>query len=141
MLGILLGQKIVPNNADALKLAAIIVTNILYEFFLMFLLAYAFVEFPRSLWNRSNLDGYLLKIQQKAAADFKHISDAQLTVSLVVSDVLKTKSQLSSYADQTLNHAMEILVAGTFWFDLCIPFTVAVGKKTFMLRLCVFVWS
>lgn len=37
-IGILLGQKVVPNNADALKLAAIIVTNTVYELGLMFLL-------------------------------------------------------------------------------------------------------
>lgn len=111
VLGIILGQHILPAKASALKLTAVIVTNIVYEFFLMFLLAYAFIEFPRSIWAKSNLDAYLLKTQQKAAADFKNISEAQLTVSLVVSDILKTKSSLSGQADPQLLHAMDILTS------------------------------
>jgi len=94
VLGILLGQKIVGSNAEALKLAAIIVTNTVYEAFLMFLIAYALIEYPRSLWAKSNLDNFLLITQTKAASEFKDISDFQLSVSLAVSDVLKTKSQV-----------------------------------------------
>lgn len=37
---------------------------------------------------------YLLAMQQKAAAQFRDISEAQLSVSLAVSDVLKTKAQV-----------------------------------------------
>jgi hypothetical protein len=95
ILGILIGQKVVSSNADALKLAAIIVTNTMYELFLMFLLGYALVEFPRWIWSQSNIDGYLLKTQTKAAQQFKDISEAQLNVSLCVSDVLKTKTAVS----------------------------------------------
>ena len=53
----------------------------------------------------------LLLIQSKAATDFKDISEAQLSISLAVSDVLKTKSQLASYADPQLAEAMDLLVA------------------------------
>jgi hypothetical protein len=112
ILGILIGQKVVTSNVDALKLASVIVTNTLYELFLMFLLGYSLVEYPRSLWNMSDLDAYLLKVQMKAASEFKAISEHQLSVSLVVADVLKTKSQLSNYADPQLAQAMDILVAG-----------------------------
>jgi len=48
------------------------------------------------LWQNSDLEGYLLKIQTKAAYEFKSISDAQLNISLVVADVIKTKEQVKS---------------------------------------------
>jgi AcrR family transcriptional regulator len=85
------------NNADALKLAAIIVTNTVYETFLMFLIAYALIEYPRSIWCQSNLDLYLQQVQNKAAAEFKDISDTKLEVSLVVASVLKTKTQVGFF--------------------------------------------
>ena len=94
VLGILLGENIVGNNADALKLAAIIVTNTVYETLLMFLIAYALIEYPRSIWAQSNLDKYLEQTQNKAAAEFKDIADTKLEVSLVVANVLKTKQQV-----------------------------------------------
>ena len=97
VLGILLGEKIV-NNADALKLAAIIVTNTVYETLLMFLIAYALIEYPRSIWAQSNLDKYLEQTQNKAAAEFKDIADAKLEVSLVVASVLKTKQQVMLFS-------------------------------------------
>ena len=89
VLGIVIGQGIVPANGDALKLAAIIVTNTVYETALMFLIAYALIEFPRSIWDQSNNEKYLLKLQSKAAGQFADISDANLSVSLVVADVSK----------------------------------------------------
>jgi uncharacterized membrane protein YgcG len=111
ILGILIGQKVVPGNVDALKLAAVIVTNTMYELGLMFLLGYSLVEYPRSLWMMSEVRGYLLSTQMKAASEFKAISEHQLSVSLVVADVLKTKAALVNYADPTLIEAMDILVA------------------------------
>lgn len=77
----------------------------------MFLLGYSFVEYPRSIWIQSEVEWHLLQTQQRAAAQFKAITDAQLSVSLAVSDVLKTKAQLSSYADPALAQAMDILMA------------------------------
>ncbi len=97
VLGILIGQKVVPSDASALKLALVIVTNTVYELGLMFLLGYALVEYPRALWSMSKLDFYLLKIQMKAASEFKEISEHQLTVSLVVGDVLKTKAHVRNF--------------------------------------------
>jgi hypothetical protein len=99
ILGILLGQKVVGNSAAALQLAAVIVTNTIYETMLMFLLAYGLVEFPRSLWYKSDVDYYLRRLQMKAASDYKAISDAQLSVSLAVSDVLKTREAVSNVYD------------------------------------------
>ena len=74
----------------------VIVTNTLYETFLMFLLGYGLVQFPKSLWMQSDLDYYLLRTQMRASIDFKSISESQLSVSLVVSDVMKTKAEVSS---------------------------------------------
>lgn len=113
ILGILIGQKVVPANVEALKLAAVIVTNTMYELGLMFLLGYSLVEYPRSLWHMSDVRVYLVRTQMKAASEFKAISEHQLSVSLVVADVLKTKSALVNYADPSLIEAMDILVSGT----------------------------
>ena len=77
-------------------LIQVIVTNTLYETFLMFLLGYGLVQFPKSLWMQSDLDYYLLRTQMRASIDFKSISESQLSVSLVVSDVMKTKAEVSS---------------------------------------------
>ena len=98
ILGILLGQHVVADNSSALLLAAVIVTNTVYETILMFLLGYALIEFPREIWNCSDLDNYLLRVQQKAASEFKDIQDAQLAVSLVVSDCLKTNKMVKLLA-------------------------------------------
>lgn len=116
-----MGQHVVTSNADALKLAAVIVTNTVYELLLMFLLGYALVEYPRTLWQMADLRYYLLKTQMKAASEFKAIQEHQLSVSLVVADVLKTRSALGGYADPKLIEAMDILVSGT------VPFVVVLG--------------
>lgn len=112
ILGILLGQKVVSDDINALKLSSIIITNTVYEVVLMFLLGYGFIEFPRSWWDMANHEKYLSQIQLKASTQFKDISEAQLNVSLCVSDVLKTKEHIASYPDQELQHAMSILVSG-----------------------------
>lgn len=111
ILGILIGQHVVAADADALKLTAVILTNTVYELGLMFLLGYALIEYPRSLWTMSNLEKYLLNVQIRASSQFKDISDAQLNVSFVVADVLKTKSSLASTADLSIVQALDILAA------------------------------
>ena len=63
----------------------------------MLLLGYGLVQYPRSLWMQSDLDYYLLRTQMRASIDFKSISESQLSVSLVVSDVMKTKADVSTY--------------------------------------------
>ena len=110
VLAILIGQNVVAST-DALMLAAVIVTNTVYETFLMFLLGYALIEYPRAIWNASDLDKYLLMVQQRASAEFKSIQDAQLTVSLCVSDVLKTSKMINSHTSKEVQDAMAILVA------------------------------
>ena len=92
ILGIVIGQGVVGSSVTALKLAAVIVTNTVYETLLMFLLGFALIEFPRSFWNESNLDNYLTVLQTKAAAQFANINETQLSVSLCASDVLKVQT-------------------------------------------------
>lgn len=78
----------------------------------MFLLGYGLIEFPRSFWDMANHEKYLSQIQLKASTQFKDIADAQLNVSLCVSDVLKTKEHIASYPDPELQEAMRILASG-----------------------------
>lgn len=75
-------------------LQQVIVTNTVYETFLMFLLGYGLVQYPRHLWMQSNLDYYLLRTQMRASSDFKAIGESQLNISLVVADVMKTKAEV-----------------------------------------------
>jgi ABC-type uncharacterized transport system permease subunit len=91
ILGILVGEKVVASDAAAVQFAIIIVTNIVYECFLMFLLGYGLVELPRRVWLYSNIKYALLRTQCKASSDFKDISDSSITVSEIVRDVHKTK--------------------------------------------------
>ena len=75
VLGVLIGEKVVPADPAALELAVIIVTNIVYEAFLMFLLGYGLVEFPRGLWLQGNLKSSLTHQQTVAYNDFKNLSN------------------------------------------------------------------
>ena len=111
ILGILIASKVTSGNASALQLSAVIVTNTIYEAMLMFLLAYGLVAFPKLMWHSADLDYSLLLAQMRAASEFKKLSDSSLDVSLVVSDVMKTKKQLDSYGDQILNDSMKVLLA------------------------------
>ena len=73
----------------------------MYETFLMFLLGYGLVQYPRHLWMQSNLDYYLLRTQMRASSDFKAIGESQLNISLVVADVMKTKAEVQyTYIDR-----------------------------------------
>lgn len=114
ILGVLIDQHVVASSGSALMLTAVIVTNTVYETFLMFLLGYALIEYPREIWNQSNIDSHLLRVQQRASAEFKAIQDAQLSVSLCVSDVLKTAKMVSTHSEKAIQDAMAILVAGMF---------------------------
>ena len=116
ILGVLIGQKVVTSNADALKLTMVVLTNTMYQLVLMFLLAYSLVEYPRSIRNQSNYHFSLLKVQTKAAHQFKAIKDAHFDMSVAVADVLKTKQEVASYADPELNHAIDILMSGNTTF-------------------------
>lgn len=112
ILAILISQHVVSSSGSALMLTAVIVTNTIYETMLMFLLGYALIEYPREIWNESDIDKHLLRVQQRASAEFKAIQEAQLEVSLCVSDVLKTAKMVTTHSDQAIQNAMAILVAG-----------------------------
>jgi len=112
LLGVLIGQKVVPASAAALELSLIIVTNIIYEAFLMFLLGYGLVEFPRGLWMHGNLKRSLTHAQTIAYNDFKNMSNSQIAISQVVANILKTKAEkeIAINRDPTLKEAMDVLV-------------------------------
>ena len=44
----------------------------------MFFLAYGMIEFPRSLWNKSDLNYCLLAAQMKATNDYQEIADNKI---------------------------------------------------------------
>jgi LMBR1-like membrane protein len=94
VLGVLVGLKVVPADANAIELAAIIVTNVIYETFLMILLGYGLVELPRSYWMEGNLDLVLKRAQMRAYTDFRNLADAQVAVGLIVADVMKIKAEV-----------------------------------------------
>ena len=108
---ILLAEKVLPPNGSALLLATVLLTNTIYELFLMFLLGYGLVSLPMTLWSYSDNEGRVLAIQNSAAASFKGVSEASFFVSEAVADVYKTKEALASYGDMALKDAIDILVA------------------------------
>jgi hypothetical protein len=61
VLGILISQKILEKDASSIELVAIIITNVMYESFLMFLMGYGLVELPRSVWLSGSLERYTHK--------------------------------------------------------------------------------
>ncbi|RYG64568.1 hypothetical protein EON64_13735 [archaeon] len=63
---------------------------------------------------------YLLAVQQKAAAQFRDIAEAQLSVSLAVSDVLKTKTQVRalSYLHPCFSSMRDIIIY--IWAFVCV---------------------
>lgn len=110
ILGILLGTKTLPASGSALLLASVLLTNTVYETFLMFLLGYGLIQFPLNLWNASDNEGQLIRFQNAVAADFKSVSESSFNVAAAVADTYKTKEVLASYGDQTLNDAMDVCV-------------------------------
>ena len=94
-------------------LLQVIVTNTVYETFLMFLLGYGLVQYPRHLWMQSNLDYYLLRTQMRASSDFKAIGESQLNISLVVADVMKTKAEVRHTCTHTRTYTHVLINAST----------------------------
>lgn len=93
---ILLSKRIVEST-DALTLAAVIVTNTVYETFLVCLLAFGLVEFPRTLWNRSDLSYYLRATQIRATYDYKDIRDFKVAIQEEISKVNYFKELVSYF--------------------------------------------
>eukprot|EP01038_Epipyxis_sp_PR26KG_P004409 gene4409-6236_t len=106
--GILLANKGL-HNVEALKLAAVVATNSVYQTILMFLLAYALYEFPRRLWADADLDGSLIRLQERATNEFKCVSEAEMELQIIVAHVLKTKQYLKSCHDEEILHAIDVL--------------------------------
>ena len=92
--GILLGKEIAHHQWDAIRLTAILLSNTVGQIALMFLLGYGLIEFPRSLWNHSNLEQYRLRTQTLAAAQFSHMAEVSLNMSMAVSDAMKTRKEV-----------------------------------------------
>ena len=110
LLGILIHEKVVSDNADALQLTAIIVTNTIYEAFLMFLLGYGLVGFPWQFWFDSNIRARYERVLIKAASDFADISNSHLNISLEVANALKTKQVMERNRNEELNYAIGIIL-------------------------------
>jgi len=112
ILGILVHYKVMPSDGAALQLTAVIVTNTIYEFFLMFLLGYGLIEFPRRWWLDANLDGMLLRTQIKAASDFADIRNDQSNMSIEYANAQKTNDKLQSTpgVSKTLLDAMSTIL-------------------------------
>jgi hypothetical protein len=111
ILYLLISEKIVPGDGEALKLTAIIVTNTVYEAFLMFLLGYGLVEFPRLLWNSADLNFRLTSVRNKAASDFKDITDCHFNISLEVANALQTNKKIIDTQNMDLRMAMETILS------------------------------
>jgi len=110
ILYILIQQKIVPGDSTALQLTAVIVTNTVYETFLMFLLGYGLVEFPRTIWRHSDLDLKLKEVRTKAASDFKDIGDAYYNISKQVANSFKTNLAIGDTGTMEIRQAIEIIL-------------------------------
>lgn len=107
---ILISEKVVSADSEALQLTAIIVTNTMYEFFLMFLLGYGLVSFPTQIWFDADYNYKYERVQLKAASNFADISESQLNISLEVANALKTKQEMGREKDAELNFAIETIL-------------------------------
>ena len=112
LLAILIGQKSVPSDAAALKMSAVLLTNIVYESFLMFLLGFGLVEFPKEVWLASNIEKSLSIAETKAAFDLKAAADALWDVTNLGGCVILTKKVVEQYGDPKLQNAIAILESG-----------------------------
>ncbi len=125
--GILVGSNAVdPNDASGLSLTSVILTNIVYESFLMFLLSYGLIGLPRQLWEEANYEYSLLKAKTSAAAAYKDIAETHFNTSLVVADVLKTN-------DFCKNAAPVIRTRSNTTFNYCsIPYLLIKSNDSTM---------
>ena len=111
VLYLLIEYKVVPQDQAALTLTAVILTNTVYETFLMFLLGYGLVEFPRMIWKNSSIEDRQKLVQTKAASDFKDITDAHFAISIEVANALKTSQTMGSTSDVNVRSAMETILS------------------------------
>ena len=107
---VLIHENVVSADGEALQLAAVIVTNTIYEFFLMFLLGYGLVAFPAMVWYDADYKYKFERIQLMAASNFVDIQDSQLNISLEVANALKTKQLMEKERDEDLNFAIDTIL-------------------------------
>jgi len=69
------------DSINALQVTAKALSNTAGLIVIVFLLGYGLVEFPRSLWQSSDLALQLHLCQMEAATEFKTFSEASLKVS------------------------------------------------------------
>eukprot|EP01041_Mallomonas_annulata_P010051 gene10051-20940_t len=91
--GVLIGQKYVSSSASALTLVAVVLSNTFGLIALMVLLGYGLIEFPRHFWSDSDLEGHLVRTQQRAASQYRNLQETSLNISLLVSDAMKTNQE------------------------------------------------
>ena len=112
ILGILIRYHVVQSDGAALQLTAVIVTNTIYEFFLMFLLGYGLINYPRRWWLDADIEGSLLRTQIKAASDFADIREGQVNMSIEYANAQRTRDKLESTpgSGKALLDAMQTIV-------------------------------
>jgi hypothetical protein len=109
-LGALLGLKVCPPTSEGLSTFSKIATNAGYEVFLMFLMGFGLVEFPRLMWAYGTPQKLLQKQQIKAATEFATMMDCQMGLAKHVADALKTKERLGTN-DPMVQEAMSIIIS------------------------------
>ena len=117
VLSILIAKKVVPSSSSVLMLAAVIVTNTVYELFLVVLLSYGIVEFPRRLWNMANIDYYLLITQINATADYRAISDYKVNIQ---EDIAK----INYFKELVILHFEDTIPTCIRSYLLCLPMSL-----------------
>lgn len=108
LLIVLIATKLHAADQNSLALTATIVTNTIYEAFLMFLLGYGLVEFPREIWRTSDLTNYKRVIEMKAATDNALVQETRTECRRQVNNVMKTRDLVRSNQDPRLMNAMAV---------------------------------
>lgn len=97
LFAILVGEGVVEASADAILLSLVVISNTFGLFVLMLLLGYGLISFPQMLWLKGDIKRQLNMSQQKAASRFKDLGEISLSMSMAVSDVMKTKQDVNLY--------------------------------------------
>lgn len=112
--GILVGKHVIPASMDAVLLTSVLITNTIGLTFLVFLLGYGLVVFPKIVWMRGNHQEHLKEIQRRACKEYEDMADAKLEISLCVADILKTKEEIKSREFDNELEYLELLCPSEF---------------------------
>lgn len=93
--GILIGTKSVETNSTAIFLTSVLLTNTVWMGFLVLLLGYGLVMFPRDMWKKGNFEQRLLRIQYEIAQEFINVTKSYSEIFLCLANIQKTKDELS----------------------------------------------